>query len=144
MIGWSASWLLRTEKRDLALIVGLVGFGLFGALKESSYIKQVHSNAALTDSVILVPALIRGVSAAIVIFLATLGGVAAITTNGSSPNPYLIFFTCFVAAVFSEDVWKWAQVGQQKQLGEREGGGPPPSLPPPRAEPPSGPHNNTR
>ena len=31
-IGTAAAWLLRTENTELALIIGLLGFGFFGAL----------------------------------------------------------------------------------------------------------------
>jgi hypothetical protein len=50
--------------------------------------------------------LARGFSAAILIYLATKGGIAILTTSTSSdPNGYILLFMCFVGAVFSEKVW---------------------------------------
>jgi hypothetical protein len=115
LFGRATGWLLRTEKRDLALIVGLLGFGLFGALG-SSFIRRAQSNEPLAEAAIVLPALIRGVSAAIVIFLAVLGGISVFTNSDPTPNPYVVFFACFVAAVFSEDVWDWAHRRQTAQL----------------------------
>ena len=51
---------------------------------------------------------IRGLSAAIVVFLAVEGGLAIFASGMAQPNPYVLLFTCLVGAVFSEDVWDWA------------------------------------
>ncbi len=57
----------------------------------------------------LMSVIIRGLSAAIVVFLAALGGLAIFSNADASqamePNPYALFLTCLAAAVFSEDVW---------------------------------------
>ena len=68
LFGMATGWLLRTESRDLALIVGLLGFGFFGALA-SSFIRRAQTKEALLDTALIVPALIRGVAAAILDFL---------------------------------------------------------------------------
>jgi hypothetical protein len=60
--------------------------------------------------------LIRGIGAAILVFLLAKGGTAILTRGDASPNAYAIFFACFIAAVFSEDVWSWARRRQQDQL----------------------------
>jgi hypothetical protein len=52
--------------------------------------------------------LLRGLSAAIVVFLAVQGGLAVLSGAGSDPNPYVLLLACFVAAVFSERVWQSA------------------------------------
>jgi hypothetical protein len=115
--GRATGWLLSTESRDLALIVGLLGFGFFGALA-SSFIRRAQANELLAASDLIVPALIRGVAAAVLIFLAVVGGIAVFTRSDPEPNPYAVFLACFIASVFSEDVWEWARRRQTAQLGE--------------------------
>ena len=53
--------------------------------------------------------IIRGLAAAIVVFLAVKGGLAIVSTSEAEPNAYVLFFICLVGAVFSEGVWKWAK-----------------------------------
>ena len=120
LFGVATGWLLRTESRDLALIVGLLGFGFFGALA-SSFIRRARTREALLDTELIVPALIRGVAAAVLIFLAVVGGIAVFTRADPEPNPYAVFLACFIAAVFSEDVWEWARRRQIEQLGKVDG-----------------------
>ena len=47
-----------------------------------------------------------GVTAAFVVFL---GSYAMLGDQTSEPNPYVVFVTCLVGAVFSEDIWTWAR-----------------------------------
>jgi uncharacterized membrane protein YfcA len=54
-------------------------------------------------------AVCRGTSAAIIVFLAAYGGITIVAHDQSDPNPYLVFATCLVGAVFSEEIWKWAE-----------------------------------
>ncbi len=63
------------------------------------------------------PALIRGIGAAVLVFLLAKGGAAIFTKGDATPNAYAIFFACFVAAVFSDDVWLWARNRQRNELG---------------------------
>ncbi len=58
-----------------------------------------------------------------VVFLAAKGVIAVFTSGVSEVNPYILFFTCFVAAVFSEDVWKWAheQLHQKPKIETNNG-----------------------
>jgi hypothetical protein len=51
---------------------------------------------------------IRGGSAAIVVFLGLMGGLSVLTQE-ADPNPYALLFTCLAGAVFSEKVWSWAE-----------------------------------
>jgi hypothetical protein len=45
-----------------------------------------------------------------VVFLAAYGGLAVLAGGSSSdPNPYVLFVTCLVGAVYSEAVWRWAR-----------------------------------
>jgi hypothetical protein len=106
------SWLLSSESQPLVLIVGMVGFGLLGAAC-STFVREVRKKEVLRtgDGALvedLAGVVIRGVSAAVVVFLAVYGGLAIFGTN-AEPNPYVVLFTCLVGAVFSETVWDWAQ-----------------------------------
>jgi hypothetical protein len=109
-----AGWLLDTDSLPLALIVGMVGFGLLGAAI-STFVRErletqranltVSPEAMVSD---LAGVVLRGLSAAIVVFLAVQGGLAVLSGTGNAPNPYVLLLACFVAAVFSERVWRAA------------------------------------
>jgi hypothetical protein len=105
-------WLLRTESMSLALIVGLFGFGLLGSMG-STFIRQrikKGRDSTMKDPVPnLAAVLVNGISSAIVVFLAVKGMLVIFSGKDGGMNPYVLFFTCLVAAVFSEDIWKWAQ-----------------------------------
>ena len=107
--GFVASWLVRTESLPLALVVGLLGFGLLGSAC-STFVREQKSS---TDDGVLVKDLpgvvIRGLSAAVVVFLAVEGGLAIFAGGTTDPNPYVLLLTCLIGAVFSEQVWEWAQ-----------------------------------
>ncbi len=118
-----SGWLLRTESLSLALIVGLFGFGLLGSIG-STFIRRRIKNVAdnESDDTTIVTydmqgILINGISAAIVVFLAVKGAVVIFSTDGDNLNPYILFFTCLVASVFSEDVWRWARTKLNQNLG---------------------------
>lgn len=50
--------------------------------------------------------LARGFAAALVIYLATKGGLAIFLAAGNTDaNGYVFMLTCFIGAVFSEKVW---------------------------------------
>lgn len=127
IFGFVAGWLLRTESLSLALITGLIGFGLLGSacstfirerLSETGNVDTRKAKLKKPDGLLvsdLTAVIIRGVSAAIVIFLAVEGGLAIFASGEGEPNPYVLLFTCLVAAVFSETVWSWAE----KQLNDR-------------------------
>ena len=110
-----ASWLLQTESLPLVLIVGMFGFGLLGSAC-STFVREKGTkdpDAPLVED--LGGVVIRGLSAAIVVFLAVEGGLAVFSASNNDPNPYVLLFTCLVGAVFSETVWEWAR---QKLLKE--------------------------
>lgn len=137
LFGAAAAWLLQTESPELALIIGLLGFGFFGALA-ASFVKEFAGTPGneLPGISFILPALIRGIGAAILVFLLAKGGTAILTRGDASPNAYAIFFACFVAAVFSEDVWSWARTNQREKLGQVKPGSPPATAPP--TTPPAG------
>jgi hypothetical protein len=120
--GAIARWLLGAESLDLALITGMLGFGLFGAsistLVRRGALLESPNQAPIAD---LVGVIIRGLSAAIVVFLATLGGLAIFSVSQAGqmtePNPYALFLTCLAAAVFSEDVWLRVRRRLREQAG---------------------------
>jgi hypothetical protein len=125
VFGLAASWLLKTESLPLVLITGLLGFGLLGAAC-STVIRNVPVRGRGEPLVPnLTSVVIRGVSAAILIFLAVFGGLAVFTGGNANPNPYVVLFTCLVAAVFSEDAWSWGA----QQFRSRLRGGQSPNAP---------------
>jgi len=141
--GFVASWLLKTESLQLALITGMLGFGLLGSAV-SSFVQEgkPHSLQVAKPSaegaplVSDLPALlIRGFSAAIVVFLAAEGGLAIFSGSGSvDPNPYILMFTCFTAAVFSRNAWE--RVREKIEEGKAKKGQPPNSSKDKHAPPP--------
>jgi len=123
-----ASWILKTESSSLALIVGMFGFGLLGSAS-STFIREKATRTADASGGPLVSDLtgviIRGLSAAILVFLAVEGGLAVFgvaTATNPEPNPFVVFFTCLIAAVFSDAIWirarDWLQ--QNMQRGEQQ------------------------
>lgn len=108
--GTVASWLLETESLALALITGMLGFGLLGAAS-STFIreraKRKPGHPLIGD---LTGVIVRGVSAAVVVFLVVEGGLAVFSVGEAEPNPYVLLFTCLVGSVFSERIWRWAQI----------------------------------
>jgi hypothetical protein len=107
-----AQWLIKPFSMALVLIVGMLGFGLFGAVistfvKEGKTLPDDKKEGVIINDITGV--IIRGVSAAIVIFLGVKGGLAIFSSGEGDPNPYALFFTCLVGAVYSERIWEWAK-----------------------------------
>lgn len=104
-------WLVNTNSIDIVLIIGMFGFGLLGAALSSFITAKKEElrdpTTPLVENLSIV--IIRGFSAAIVIFLATKGSIAVINSGSNEPNPYVLFFACLVGAVFSEPIWDWAK-----------------------------------
>lgn len=118
--GQAAGWILETESLDLAIIVGLFGFGLIGALSSTAIREQAlrnisddttnnnaHEDGAIVDDIVGV--LLRGITAAVIVYLAGQGGLVIFAESGSRPNPYALLLICFIGAVFSETIWEWAR-----------------------------------
>lgn len=115
IFGLISGWLLRANSYALILIIGMLGFGLFGSMISSvvrEYSQRQQGQPIVSD---ITSAVIRGLSAAVVVFLSVKGGLAVFTTEDVEPNAYVLFFTCLVGAVFSEKIWEWAQ----EKLGEK-------------------------
>jgi hypothetical protein len=142
--GFVASWLLRTESLPLALITGLLGFGLLGSAC-STFVREqldqrreavaVAKAAGASATQVrrlaisvgdgrlvhdLTGVIIRGLLAAVVVFLAVEGGLAIFASGGGEPNPYVLLLTCLIAAVFSEQVWRWAEKELANTLSSRK------------------------
>lgn len=108
---WSG-WLLVTEQMPVVIIVGLVGFSLLGAtVSRAIRARQADPNGPSTrlslDDLAIVIAV--GTTSAVVVFLAAYGGLAVLGGSSGDPNPYVLFATCLIGAVYSEDVWNWAR-----------------------------------
>lgn len=115
VFGLISGWLLQANSYALILIIGMLGFGLFGAIISSvvrEYSQRQPGQPIVSD---ITSAVIRGLSAAVVVFLSVKGGLAVFTTEEVEPNAYVLFFTCLVGAVFSEKIWEWAK----EKLGEK-------------------------
>lgn len=153
---WVSGWLLQTDSLPLTMIVGMLGFGLLGAAastfvreqkkrdqEEEEFRKEqartghrppppTEEEAASMEKpaqplVLNLPSVvIRGGSAAIVVFLGIMGGLSVFSSE-ADPNPYALLFTCLVGAVFSEQVWEWAEkrfgMGGEGGDGKGKGGG---------------------
>jgi uncharacterized BrkB/YihY/UPF0761 family membrane protein len=102
---------MRGEDRALSLVsvVGLIGFGLLGAAASMIIHERTQrlSNTPLVSD--LPSVIVRGVTAAIVVFLAVKGLLAIFAPQTPDPNPYVLLLTCLIAAVFSEPVWEAAR-----------------------------------
>lgn len=113
-----AGWLLQTESVQLALIIGMLGAGLLGS-GVATFLRSQRSGKQSEGQ--LAGVVVRGVTAAIVVFLAVQGGLSTVAVSSGStppsPNPYLLLLICFVAAVYSEQVWNTALRRLVKQLG---------------------------
>jgi hypothetical protein len=128
-----AGWLMKTESLRFALIVGLVGFGLLGSACSTFIRERVQkkgpdpvASEKLKDGVLvrdLTAVVIRGLSAAIVVFLAVVGGLAIFSAGNGQPNSYVLMLTCLVAAVYSETIWNYAEQTLIQNLKQRDGKG---------------------
>jgi hypothetical protein len=108
---WS-KWLLSTGQMPVVIIVGLVGFSLLGAtVSRAVRTRQADPNvpAARLSLDDLATVIAVGTTSAVVVFLAAYGGLAVLGGNTGDPNPYVLFATCLIGAVYSEDVWTWAR-----------------------------------
>jgi hypothetical protein len=85
IFGIATRWLLKTESLSLVLITGLLGFGLLGAAC-STFIRNVRVRSAGEPLVPnLASVVIRGGSAAVLIFLAVYGGLAVFASTATNP-----------------------------------------------------------
>ena len=106
-----AEWLVRTESLSLVAVVGLFGFGLLGSaastIVREKGAQRERGTALVSD---LPSVVVRGMVAAMVVFLAVKGGLVIFATGSPEPNPYVLLLTCLIAAIFSEPVFEGAQM----------------------------------
>lgn len=120
-------WLLRIESYSLVVIMGLVGFGLLGAIGASFIKDRKKDNEPEGPLVRDVPkTLISGFMAAIVVYLGIQGSVSLLsggsTGNFSPNNGYLLYFVALAAAVYSEVAWEWVKKRFKDQLNKNVSG----------------------
>jgi hypothetical protein len=100
-----AAWLLNADSIPLTVIVGMIGFGLLGSAI-STFVRErdpANANKPLVED--WMGAVIRGFSAAVVVYLSVQGGLGILSGADAEINPYVTLFVCFISAVFSELVW---------------------------------------
>jgi hypothetical protein len=108
-------WLAQSSNATV-LIVGLIGFGLFGAAirtmgKPNDNLVEAPEAGdptagpqefALTSNTAKI--LVQGLGAAFTVFLSQ--AATLLFTTGGKPNPYGLLLACFVGAVFAEEIWR--------------------------------------
>lgn len=136
LIGRWAGWLLQSEAMPVVIVVGLVGFSLLGATVSRVVRQSLEGPGTQLTLDDLLFVIAGGTTSAFVVFLAAYGGLAVLGGGASTsdPNPYVVFVTCLVAAVYSELVWRWARRRILAPLDEKEAGGQPSNGTPPRDE----------
>lgn len=123
-IGILSGWLLQSDSMDVVLLAGMLGFGLLGSglsrivrrrlrptpgeePKSRPWLPSRIGHEALVENV---PAVVfQGLGATLVVYLAGVGGIGALTVEPPDLNPHVLMLSCFAASVFSEDVWKATQ-----------------------------------
>jgi hypothetical protein len=112
IFGFLANYLIKTQSLELVLLMGMFGFGLLGAsllsfrrIKINGDFMSVLKTEPLIQNFGYV--LARGLGAALVIYLATKGGLAIFSPGATTTdtNGYILLLTCFVGAVYSDKVW---------------------------------------
>jgi hypothetical protein len=103
---------VKDESQTLALIIGLIGFGLLGAIIGTFSRANSETNITARANIInsIFTTIIKSFSASIVSYLSIKGGLSILTsTTENNANPYFILFVCFLASVYSEEIWLWAK-----------------------------------
>lgn len=107
-----SNFVVRDESQTLAILVGLIGFGLLGAVigtfGRSSNAPDLTTRTEIINNIYTT--IIKSFSASILTYLSIKGGISVLTSNAENyTNPYFVLFVCFIAAVYSEDIWLWAK-----------------------------------
>jgi hypothetical protein len=113
LLGHISGYLIKAQSQDLIIIIGMIGFGILGAsilsfTSMTDFFKSVTEEPVISN---FPSVLARGFGAALIIYLATKGGLAIFSGGATTdPNGYILLLTCFIGAVFSEKVWDKATV----------------------------------
>ena len=94
--GSMAFWLLKTESLPFVLITGLLGFGLLGA-GCSTFVRYRERQADALAAEHVGGVIIRGTSAAVVVFLGVYGGLATFLVSHRTErvrNIFSLLFSC--------------------------------------------------
>lgn len=118
VFGVISSWLLSTRSLAIVQLVGMLGFGMLGAVLAT--IRAKPASTTQHEASGAPAALLSAFSATMVVFLAVNGGLAVVVDGDAQPNSYVLLLTCFVAAVYSQSVWDWAKRWLDERLGNGE------------------------
>lgn len=103
-IGQATGWLLRAQSLPLTLVVGLVGYGLLGALI-SRFVIARDEGFRIDSAIEFAVVALAGFVAALVVFVSSFGGMYILAREATEPNPYAVFALCLGGAIFSSQVW---------------------------------------
>jgi hypothetical protein len=88
-VGSWTGWLLDTEEMPVVIIVGVVGFSLLGATVSGAVHAGGEKLAAGLELGELLAVVAKGMAAAVVVFLASYGGMTILGNSAVDPNPYV-------------------------------------------------------
>ena len=104
VFGIISNWVLNTKSNEMAILVGMLGFGVLGA-GISSIIRRRSEKAKSIFQDNVSSTVVGGISAAFIIFLSAKGGSSVFKFEIEEINAYMLFFICLVGSVFSEAIW---------------------------------------
>jgi|GEM_PF-3929353 len=115
IFGISAQWLIDTRSYTIALLFGMIGFGLVGSAVSRS-LSPLQKDASIVSSRGTFDVMLVGVSASIIIFLASQGGLAIFASGQTQPNGYILFLAALLGAAYGDRVWEAARERFFEQL----------------------------
>ncbi|MCP5018995.1 MAG: hypothetical protein GY938_27510 [Ketobacter sp.] len=115
IFGISAQWLIDTRSYTIALLFGMIGFGLVGSAVSRS-LSPLQKDASIVSSRGTFDVMLVGVSASIIIFLASQGGLAIFASGETQPNGYILFLAALLGAAYGDRVWEAARERFFEQL----------------------------
>lgn len=115
LFGISAQWLIDTRSYTIALLFGMIGFGLVGSAVSRS-LSPLQKDSTIVSSRGTFDVMLVGVSASIIIFLASQGGLAIFASGETQPNGYILFLAALLGAAYGDRVWEAARERFFEQL----------------------------
>lgn len=104
LLGFAISWILVGESMEVALIVGLVGFGMLGALV-SRFVRSDPEGFDISSFLEFSLIILTGFVAALIVYISAYAGIIILSDGDSGPNPYAVFVACLVGATYSSTIW---------------------------------------